>query len=62
MKCPSCDNDITAVNVYSNTLCTARVDDNGVITLYNMDDAPIIDTDRLECQHCGYNLTDIIAE
>jgi hypothetical protein len=61
MKCPNCKAEITRVNVYSQCIQQADVDENGKIEFYDSVDE-ILETLDIECRECAKSIKDIIQE
>jgi hypothetical protein len=62
MNCPECGVILEKVNVYSQCLQRAWVDENGKITDYENPPEPFIDSEGIECPECAADLRGVIIE
>jgi uncharacterized protein (UPF0212 family) len=61
MKCPECGKDLNSVNVYSQCLQKADIDEDGNITNYGSVET-VLDTQGIECPFCANDITNLVKE
>ncbi len=60
MKCPKCKKGLENVNVYSEALQIAELNDNSIISYGSVEE--IFETLRIECPFCGKEITKLIKD
>jgi len=61
MECPNCHTKLEYVNVYSQCVQKADVDDKGIITDYGFVDE-VMETLDIECPRCSKSIRKLIKE